>query len=135
MIGMDTNILLRVILEDDAAQSRQVRVFLEKRTALDPGYVSLITLCEFAWVLTRFYRLSRAAVADALDALLHMENIEVESAEVVQQAVASFRATQAGFSDCCIAAFGANAGSEYTFTFDKAAAKLPGMRLMPRQPA
>ena len=59
-----------------------------------------------------------------------MANVEVERAEVVQQAVISFRASQAGFSDCCIAAFGTNAGCDYTVTFDKTAAKLLGMQLL-----
>ena len=127
---MDTNLLLRFVLDDDAVQSRQVRAFLSSRTTFDPGYISLITLCEFAWVLTRFYRLPRATVADTVEAILNMANIEVERAAIVQRAVGHFRESQAGFGDCCIASFGEAAGCEYTFTFDKAAAKLPDMRLL-----
>ena len=130
LIGIDTNILLRFVVEDDPAQASQVQFWLSERSNRDPGFVSLLVLCEFVWVLTTRYRFSRVEVASAVASVLNTEVLAVERAALAQVALQSFLDSKADFADCCIAALAAASGCAYTLTFDRAAAKLPGMRLL-----
>ncbi len=127
---MDTNLLLRFVLDDDAMQVSQVQDVVDTLTSRNPAYVSLLVLCEFAWTLARVYRRPRFEVAAGVETLLNMPNLEVERADIALDALAQYRNSHADFGDCCIASLGSAAGCAYTLTFDKAASKLPGMRLL-----
>ena len=130
LIGLDTNVLVRFVMEDDQAQVAEAQALFDALAPRKPAYVSLLVLCEFAWTLGRFYKLTRAEVALAVDQVLSMSLIQIERPNVAMEALHHFRGSRADFGDCCMAALGAAAGCEYTYTFDKAAAKLPGMRLL-----
>ncbi len=130
LIGVDTNILLRFVLKDEPTQASLAGNWMEALSPRSPAFVSLPVLCEFASVLARIYREPRSGVAESIAALLGTSVLHVERPDIVREAVEHFTQSGADFTDCCIAALAKSAGCEYTITFDKAAAKLPDMRLL-----
>ena len=130
MIGLDTNVLVRYVMQDDPKQSEKASRFIESLTPETPGFVPLVALVELAWVLTSCYGLTREQVAQALDALLRAKEIVLERAEQVSQALRAFGSSSADFADCLIERIAAAAGCEKTMTFDTGAAKGAGMTLI-----
>jgi predicted nucleic-acid-binding protein len=132
MIGVDSNVLLRFFVVDDPHQHRQSRAFFAARTEDDPAYVNVVVLVELVWLMSRRYRLKRPEIVDALRALLESLNIEIESRELVAQAVDTFsRRRNAGFADLLIAALNTRADCRSTATFDvPASEEIPGMELL-----
>lgn len=130
MIGLDTNILVRYLAQDDAIQSPQATQLLESLRADSPGFVSLVALVETAWVLEDRYGAARTRVVETVEALLASRELIVEQADLVRQAAAKFRSTRADFADCLIERAGHAAGCEHTATFDRKAAKMEGMTLV-----
>jgi predicted nucleic-acid-binding protein len=131
MIGLDTNVVLRYLAQDDPRQSKAARGLIDGRLTRDePGHICTITVAEIAWVLKRLYAGSREEIADAIEGLLAAPTIVVEHRSLVRQAVQDFRESTAEFSDCMIARVNAGAGCDTTFTFDRAAAKLARFRLL-----
>lgn len=130
MIGLDTNVLVRYIMQDDAAQSARAAALIESLSVDEPGFVPTVAVVELAWVLSTSYELSRAQIAEAFEALLRTKELVVEGAEAVWKAVRLFAATNADFADCLLERSAAAAGCAQTMTFDKAAAKACGMVLV-----
>ena len=130
MIGLDTNVIVRYVMQDDPRQSQKASKLIESLTSEDPGFVPLVALIELVWVLTSCYDLTREQVALAVDGLLRAKEIVLERAEQVSQALRTFGATGADFADCLIERTAAAAGCGKTMTFDAAAAKVAGMTLM-----
>lgn len=130
MIGLDTNVLARYIMQDDVAQSKRASELIENLSELQPGFVCLVAMVELVWVLSSSYGLSRTQVSNALEGLLRTAVITVESSEIAWRALALFRAGSADFADCLIARGGIAAGCMQTMTFDRAAAKHAGMTLI-----
>ncbi len=131
MIGLDTNILLRVFLKDDAAQSAKVAELFVRLGEVGPGYISCITLMEFAWFLRQRIKLTREQIADGIADLLDSEDIILEDEEAVEEVLDVMSRSQAEFADAFIAVRNRNAGCRVTFTFDERAAKtIEGMELL-----
>ncbi|MEP7300710.1 MAG: type II toxin-antitoxin system VapC family toxin [Caldimonas sp.] len=130
MIGLDTNILVRYLAQDDARQAAQSSRLMESFTPQAPGFVSIVTLVETIWVLQDAYARSRDDVAALLEALLQTEGLIVQMPDVVWQALRGFASSRADFADHLIERLGAAAGCTSTLTFDKAAAGDAGMRPM-----
>jgi predicted nucleic-acid-binding protein len=130
VIGLDTNVLVRYVMQDDPKQSPKASRLIESLTPDAPGFVSLVALSELAWVLTACYDLTREQVAQALEALLRAKEIVLDRAEQVSQALRTFRASSADLADCLIERTAAAAGCEKTMTFDTGAAKGAGMTLI-----
>jgi predicted nucleic-acid-binding protein len=125
MIGLDTNILLRIFVRDDAQQAKSADAFLARHcTAREPGFVNHIVLCELTWTLEKYYRLSRAEIAEAVDRVLDSADLKVQDRDVVTRALAVFRASKAQFADALIGEINGANGCENTATFDQTAAKL-----------
>ena len=127
MIGLDTNVLVRYIMQDDAKQSALATRLVESLSAESPGFVALVSVVELGWVLASAYDLDRAQLAEALEGLLRTQEIVVEQAETVWKALRVFRASNADFADFLIERAAAAAGCERTMTFDRAAARGCGM--------
>ena len=131
MIGIDTNVLLRLLVRDDDAQLRAAERFIATHCSPDdPGFVSLVVIVEAAWALRRVYLYDRSQIAAALESLLNVAELEVESAAEVRAAVADFATSAAGLVDCLVARTNLTAGCDYTVTFDRKAAKLTGFELL-----
>jgi len=131
MIGLDTNVLVRYIMQDDAKQSPKSSKLMESLTADEPGFVSLVSVVELVWVLSSSYDLSREQVAQALELLLRTKSIVVDRADEVMRALRVFKSRPADFADCLIERTAASAGCGKTMTFDVGAAKAAGMTLIP----
>lgn len=131
MIGIDTNVLLRLLVRDDDAQVRAAERYIATHCSPDdPGFVSLVVLVETAWALRRLYLYDRSQIATALRALLNVAELEIESAAEVRSALTDFATSTAGLVDCLVARTNIAAGCDHTVTFDRKAAKLPGFELL-----
>jgi predicted nucleic-acid-binding protein len=130
MTGLDTNVLVRYVMQDDAAQSARASALMKSFTVDAPGYVALVTVVEFVWVLGGAYEFGRAEIAQALEALLRTKELVVEQAEIVWKALRVYRGSRADLADCLISRGAEAAGCEHTVTFDRGAAKHAGMQLL-----
>lgn len=130
MIGLDTNVLVRYIMQDDAKQAAKATTLIESLSAAAPGFITLVSVVELVWVLSSCYGLSRAQVAQALEIILRSRQLIVDQAEHVVRALRAFNAGHADFADCLIERMAASAGCVQTMTFDSAAAKTAGMTLI-----
>ena len=131
MIGIDTNVVVRLIVDDDPKQAAAARDYIRDRcTPDDPGYISNIVLAEVAWILTRGYGYSRNDIADAIERVMETAQLQVESSTDVAAALADYRRGPAGFTDCLIGHLNRTADCTHTVTFDRKAAKLAGFELL-----
>ena len=130
MIGLDTNVVLRLLLDDDSKQWRAVQGFVQELNPTNPAYLSLIVMMELHWVLRSRYSLPRDAILEMFASLLTLSDLVVEDRGLVEEAISIVGATRADFSDVVIALRDRDAGCLETMTFDRAAAKLPDMRLL-----
>lgn len=130
MIGLDTNVLVRYIAQDDSKQSPKATRLIESLTADAPGYVSVVSVVELVWVLTSCYALTRNEIYEVLETLLRTKEIIVEHADIVWKALRLFKEGKAEFADCLIERSANEVGCNYTATFDRDAAKHCGMQLI-----
>ena len=130
MIGLDTNVLVRYIMQDDPRQSLKATKLIESLDGDSPGFVSMVSVIELYWVLTSCYALSNAQVQQALEALLRTKQILVDRADQVVRALRVFADGKSDFADCLIERTAAGAGCTGTMTFDTGAAKHAGMTLI-----
>ena len=129
MTGLDTNILVRFIAQDDPAMSGRAEAIMQSLSVEEPGWIALTALAEFSWVMTRRFRVSRAGVHAMLSHLLAKPEIVIEQADLVRTAADLFLHGNADFSDYLIACSAREAGCKRTLTFDRKAAKSAGMIL------
>ncbi len=130
MIGLDTNVLVRYITQDDSKQSALANLLIEKLNETSPGFVTLVTVVELNWVLESAYNFTREQFATVMQTLLAVDSIKLDRTAVVASAVRKYAASKADFADCLIERLSVSAGCELTMTFDKAAAKRVGMVLI-----
>lgn len=130
MIGLDTNVLVRYIMQDDPKQSPKATALIESLDAEAPGFVTLVSIVELYWVLTSCYELTNEQVKQALEALLRTKQILVDRADQVLRALRGFGDGKADFADCLIERTAAGAGCSQTMTFDVGAVKHAGMTLI-----
>lgn len=123
MIGIDSNVLLRVLLSDDTPQAARARRLLEAECAgARRAFVNRGVLLEALWTLARGYRYSRAQLADAVEVMLSSPELVIEDGTAVAEALDLFRRTRADFADLLIGVTNRRAGCATTYTFDRAAA-------------
>jgi predicted nucleic-acid-binding protein len=130
MIGLDTNVLVRYIMQDDPVQTPKANVLIDSLTVDRPGFVAVVSVIELSWVLSGCFGLERAQIADAIEGMIRSKEILVERADVVWQALRIYREGKGDFADCLIARSAATAGCERTMTFDRGAVKACGMELI-----
>jgi len=132
MKGLDTNILIRYLAQDDAAQSPLATQILEQYLSEQvPAFVSLITMVETVWVLSSHFKMSDAQVAAAIERLLAADALNIQNEQQVFQAMIALKNGTGTFSDALIGAMGLWAGCSSTLTFDeKAARTLTGFQLV-----
>lgn len=131
MTGLDTNVLVRYVMQDDPRQSPRAARLIESLSAKEPGFVPVVVLVELAWVLSASYGLGRGQVATVIETLLRSKELVVDRAELVAQALARFGSAGADFADALIERIAVAAGCTRTLTFDAAAARSAGMSLVP----
>lgn len=131
MIGLDTNVLVRYLVQDDKVQSAAATRLIEKElTPESPGFISLVALVEIVWVLESCYHCTRQEVAAIIERLLRVKQMRVQDAEVVWRAWRVFAAGKSDFADCLVERIGYANECMYTVTFNKNAAHSVGMQLL-----
>lgn len=130
MIGLDTNVLVRYIMQDDPKQSAKASKLIESLDGNNQGYITMVSVVELYWVLTSSYELSGQQVGQALEAILRTKQFLVERADQVMRALRVFGEGKADFADCLIERSAAGAGCNQTMTFDVGASKFAGMTLI-----
>lgn len=127
MIGLDTNVLVRYLAQDDRAQAAVATTLIENQCSIEsPGFVGLVVLAEVVWVSESSYAASRTDVAEIVKRLLSIRQLVVQDAEVVWQALRQFESGRADFGDCLIRRGAEAAGCDKTMSFDRRA----GMTLL-----
>ena len=128
MIGLDTNVLVRLLAQDHPEQTRKAhKLIREECTESAPAFVNLIVLAETVWVLERSFDYRIPEICHALERLLQVREIEVQAPDEVWAALSAYREQGAGFSDALIDAVNRLEGCKSTVSFDKqAVARLDG---------
>jgi predicted nucleic-acid-binding protein len=130
MTGLDTNILVRYLVQDDPVQSPKARKILERRlTENNPGFVSVVAMVETVWVLDRAYGLSSQEISAAVERMLQIDVLRVENEQEVFTAMVALRSGEGSFADALIGAIATRAGCARILTFDRKASRLPGFEL------
>ena len=130
MIDLDTNVLVRYIMQDDPKQSPKANRLIDGLSAGNPGYVPLVAIVELVWVLSSSYGLKRDQVASALELLLRGKELAIDRADAVLLALRRFSSGAADFADCLIESIARGAGCSATMTFDAGAVKAAGMTIV-----
>ena len=123
MIGLGTNILLRAVLNDDPVQSPAAQRLLQGLGPTLPGFVNLLVLMEFFWVLRSRYKLPKARLARIIRELIEVEFLDFEALETVGKAFVAYDTGISDFADSVVALRNVECGVDRTFTFDVHAAK------------
>ena len=127
MLGLDTNVLVRLLVADDAAQTRRARALVERALERDePVLVSLPVIIETECVLRSRYTFDKAAVLASLSGLMAARDLTFEDEPAIEEALYRWKDSAAGFADCLIVAHNRRLGCSATATFDAAAAQVPG---------
>jgi predicted nucleic-acid-binding protein len=129
MIGLDTNVMVRYLTQDDPVQSRRAtEIFEQQLTAERPGFLCVVTVAETVWVLDRAYGLTTQEIAAALERMLQTDVLMIENEQEVFTAMIALKEKRGTFADALIAALGAKAGCKHTLTFDQKALGLSGFQ-------
>jgi len=123
MLGIDTNVLVRYVTDDDPVQSHVARRAIE-RAALDGELLRICVpvLCELIWVLgSPPYGYARNELADTIELLLEADALEIEARDLVRTAALRFRNGGSDFADHLIGGLNNRSGCHKTLTFDVAA--------------
>jgi len=130
VIGIDTNVLVRYIAQDNATQSaRATRLLEQECSPTTPGFIGVVVLLELVWVSEGCYEASRAEIANIVRRILSIRQLVVQEAEIGWKALRLFESSKADFADCLVERMAAAAGCTVVMTVDKAAAKA-GMTLL-----
>lgn len=131
MIWLDTNVVIRLVTNDDPVQRRGALRFAEGLGVKHTGYMTLIGIVELDWALRSRLGFSRQASMDAIGKLLQTRGLMIEHHDLVVKALRQATRERADFADALIAARSLDAGCTSIKTFDqKAASRVPGMELL-----
>lgn len=131
MIAADTNLLVRHLTHDDAAQAENVReLFDGAELRREPVLLGHIVLCELCWVLKAVYGFEKAQIATGLRALLDDQGFLIQDRPLVEEALRLYRRHAGQFSDHLIGVVSRHQGAATTFTFDKGVGRYPNFTLL-----
>jgi predicted nucleic-acid-binding protein len=129
VIGLDTNVVIRYLVQDDPDQSPIATELIDQLTETDPGYLSLVTVVELYWVLRRAYKVPATRCVELLEGLLDARELRIDRDAIVRAALTVTRGGH-DFADAVIAELGRTAGCDRTATFDQRAAGDGAMQLL-----
>ncbi len=130
MTALDTNVIVRYLVGDDAEQAEAARALLDGLTPGNPGFICREVVLEVAWVLERSYRFPRSLIAETLMDLTASDGLVVEDSDDVAAAAHRYRQGGAGFSDLMILAAVEREGATPLHTFDRRLARMDGAVLV-----
>jgi predicted nucleic-acid-binding protein len=126
VIGLDTNVIVRYLVQDDPLQAEiATRIFETRLSATARGFVSAVTLREVVWVLKRGYKRPKPELCSVIRALLEADELEIEHRDLVWRALSAYHSGAADFSAYLIGECARVAGAKTTLTFDSAADAAP----------
>jgi predicted nucleic-acid-binding protein len=129
MIGIDTNVIIRYIVQDDPEQAKVATKLIEQSCSLDnPGYINHIVLCEIVWVLRRNYKLDKQSICQVIEQIMRTDKLMIEDIQLVRKALETFKETKADFAGCLLSQRNLQAGCRYTATLDDAASVTKGYK-------
>ncbi len=121
MIALDTNVLVRFLVEDDVRQSEQAASLIERAVSSgDALFISEVVLCETVWVLSGSYRIGRARIVATLRDLLRARHLTFAASNMLARAIEAFANGKGDFADYLIRENARAAGCEQVATFDRA---------------
>jgi predicted nucleic-acid-binding protein len=127
MIALDTNVLVRFLVDDDEVQSRRAAALIRRAIDKDePLHVSNITLCELVWVLEASYGFARDEIAKTLDALLQARHLSFIAPDGLARALTAYARGRGDLADYVIREEARAAGCDTVVTFDRALCSEPG---------
>lgn len=130
MIGLDTNVIVRYIVQDDPIQSDSATQLFESFTGESPGFISIVALIETVWTLRSFYDAPRTRIQRVIETLLRSRGVIIEHRDLVWIALGEYSRGNADFADYLIEQRARAAGCDYTLTFDRDAVATAGMKLL-----
>jgi predicted nucleic-acid-binding protein len=137
VIGLDTNVLVRYLTQDDPRQSRAANALVAEAVAGGKRlFVGAVVLCEMVWVLRESYGLAKAEIVSALERLLATTQLEIDEKDLVRAAIEDYRRGPGDFADYVIGRVAREAGCERTATFDRRLKRSTLFRMLgaPRAP-
>lgn len=131
MIGLDTNVIVRYLTQDDPVQSRKASELIDGRlTEQDPGFVSVVAMVETVWVLDRSYKFTPREISAAVERLLQIDVLIIQNEQEIFTAMTVLKDERGSLADALIAELGRRSGCRRTLTFDHKAARLPEFELI-----
>lgn len=131
MTGLDTNILVRYITQDDSTQAALATHFIEQNCSGEsPGFINHIVLCELVWVLKRCFKADQAQALQVIEQILRTVQLRIQEPQVAWKALKLAQKGKADFADFLSIQVNLANGCDETVTFDKAAAEISGATLL-----
>ncbi len=130
MIGLDTNVVLRYLLQDDPAQSKTANRLMARLTSEDPGFISIATVLEIVWVLRSLFKLTPKEIAAQVEQLLAADAFILQNEQQIFEAAYALKRGSGEFEDALIGALNIWAGCSETITFDRRTSRLPNFRVL-----
>lgn len=131
MIGLDTNILVRYLTQDDPVQAKKAAHDIEKElSAGDMFFIADIVMCELVWVLESAYGYARKEIALVFDRILRTIQFQFENKDLLWQSLADYRSNNGDFADYLIGRAGRKAGCREILTFDTGLKDSPLFRVL-----
>ena len=120
MIGLDTNVLIRYLTQDDKKQATRANKLIDNElNSSNPGFITLISLVEIVWVLESCYSQTKKEVIEVLHSLLSTKQLVIEGADMAYLALKRYAVGNADYSDALITVISENQGCSSVVTFDK----------------
>ena len=120
MIGLDTNVLVRYLTQDDPGQARRASALVEETVrAGERCYIDSVVLCELVWVLRGAYSFDKSTVVETLERILATAQFEIADGDVARRALADYRSDKGDYADYVIGRANQGGGCEVTATFDR----------------
>lgn len=124
MIGLDTNVLVRYLVQDDVTQAKAATRLIEGTcTKNDPGFLNHLVLCETLWVLEGCYGQPKDALVKTVEQILRVAQLRVDEPQMVWQALEDYRNNQAGFADYLLGRINRSRDCTTTMSFDRHTSK------------
>ena len=121
MTGLDTNVLVRYLTQDDLAQARKANSLIDGAVGRGERlHLDVVVLCEVVWVLRGAYELGKATVTEAVAKILDAAQFSVEDRDLLREALEAYRGGQGDFADYVLGLRNRKAGCSATVTFDRA---------------
>lgn len=129
MKGLDTNVLIRYIVQDDPVQSKVATQFIERECTIEtPGFINGVVICELVWVLESAYEYPRHDICRVVEQILRTREFHIHEPELIWQSLWGYQQKGADFADHFIASINAHHGCDFTATFDKKATRAEHFR-------